>query len=85
MAGSKVQIGRRLGRIGRLGRRRLPRRSLGLSIRLRPRYDLLQHRILLQFLFDQRLEFQRGRLQKRQRLLELRRQHQRLRQPLRQL
>ncbi len=34
------------------------------------------------FLFDERLEFERRRLQQRQRLLQLRRQHQRLRQPL---
>ena len=43
----------------------------------------LQNGILLQFLLDQRLQFERGRLQQRQRLLQLRRQHQRLRQPLR--
>jgi hypothetical protein len=41
--------------------------------------------ILLEFLLDERLEFERGGLQQRQRLLELRRQHQRLRQSLRKL
>jgi hypothetical protein len=37
---------------------------------------------LLKFLLDERLEFERRRLQQGQRLLELRRQHQRLRQAL---
>ena len=40
----------------------------------------LEHGILLQLLFDERLEFEGRRLEQRQRLLELRRQHQRLRQ-----
>ena len=47
--------------------------------------NLFQHGVLLQLLLHQRLKFQRGRLQQGQRLLELRRQHQRLRQSLRKL
>ena len=82
--GIKVQIRGRFGRISRVGR------LLGLAtvflllIRFR-RGRFFQHRILLQLLFDQRFEFQRGRLQEGQRLLQLRRQHQRLRQTLRQM
>ena len=38
--------------------------------------DFFEHGILLQFLFDERLEFKRRRLQQRQRLLELRGEHQ---------
>ena len=37
---------------------------------------LFQNRILLQFLLDQSLEFERGRLEQRQGLLQLGRQHQ---------
>ena len=47
--------------------------------------DFFEHGVLLQFRLDERLEFERRRLQQRQRLLELRRQHQRLRQSLRKL
>ena len=71
--------------------RTVPACSAGASVSLRVggrlvgqlgfrRRDFFQHGILLQFLLDQRLQFQRRRLEQRQRLLELRRQHQRLRQ-----
>jgi len=43
-------------------------------------FDFFEHGILLQLLLDEGFQFQRGRLQQRQRLLELRRKHHRLRQ-----
>ena len=48
-----------------------------------PAVDFFEHGILLEFLLDQRLEFQRRCLKQRQRLLHLRCEHQRLRQALR--
>ena len=42
-----------------------------------------EKRILLQFLFNQRFQFQRSRLQQSERLLQLRRQHLREGHPLR--
>ena len=83
--GVKVQIRGRFGRVSRFGGGCLAScPSFVLQLRLR-RGGLLQHRVLLQFLFDQGLEFQRGRLQEGERLLQLRCQHQRLRQALRQM
>ena len=77
--GIQRHIFRRSGGVGGFGH------FIGIAFRLVAQVDFLrrhffQHRILLQFLFDERLEFEGRRLQQRQRLLELRREHQRLRQ-----
>ena len=77
--GIKHHLFRRFGGTGRFGH------FIGIAFRLVAQVDFFrrhffQHGILLQFLFDERLEFEGGCLQQRQRLLELRRQHQRLRQ-----
>ena len=80
----KRQVCRRLGRVGRAGG------FLGLAVflllqrRLRQR-RFLQHGILLKFLLHHRLQFKRGRLQQRQRLLQLRGQHLRQRHLLRKM
>ena len=78
-AGIKCQICRRFSGISRFcGGSRAVAALAFLHVRLLD-FRFFQDRILLQFLFYQCLELQRGRLEQRQRLLELRCQHQRLR------
>ena len=81
-AGIEIRVRRQLtGFAGFAGGFKLP------IVRLRGfsfgRRNLFQDRVLLQFLLDQRLEIQHGRLQEGKRLLQLRRQHLRLHQTLR--
>ncbi len=82
--GFKTEIGRRLRWISRLGRLVGFAFPLFVEFRVGPG-NLFEHGILLQFLLDECLQFERRRLKQCEGLLELGSQHQRLCQALRQL
>ena len=80
----KFKVGGRFRWVSRLFRLRFLPIVFRLRVRFRGR-RLLQHRVLLQFLFNEGLQLQRGGLQEGERLLQLRCQHHRLRHALRQM
>src|SRR6185437_15962727 len=78
----KIQVGRGFRGVGRGFGRSL---AIGTDALLQVgfgRGSFLEDGVLLQFLLNQRFEFEGGSLKQRERLLELGRQYQRLRQPL---